>query len=63
MAGEIFGGASASFDDAGLDWNAGLRWKLDGKLVLLLSLGAGVSGTAEEARTRFRSYSGLQFLF
>jgi hypothetical protein len=60
---EVFGDASARFEDAGLDWNLGLRWRLTRKVILLLSAGAGVVGTNGESRTRFQSYSGLQFLF
>jgi hypothetical protein len=63
VVGEVFGGASARFTDIGLDWNLGARWKLARHLVLLASAGAGISRTAEEPRTRFQSYFGVQLIF
>jgi hypothetical protein len=63
ILGEIFGETSARVSEIGSGWNLGARWKVGRGAILLLSAGGGFSGTAEEPRSRFQSYAGIQLLF
>ncbi len=60
---EIFGRASAQWSDVGSAWNLGARWKLGVHAILIFSAGTGIRSIANEPRTNFQSYAGVQTLF
>lgn len=63
VAAEAFATTSYRVFDPVSIWNLGARWKVAEKTVLLVSVGTGISGSAEEPRARFQGYVGAQFAF